>query len=169
MAKKNQKQTVDNIEPEDNPGSDETDVETQAPTEPQEVKAKPPKSDLYIFSTLSADVAYTSWIADQNGAANRKHSSVLIAGKANVANPKTFLTPKGMCTPITREQYNGIEKQEGTVWHRHVKAGYIAVSESYDKPDKVSEDMTPKDPGAPLTPEDFQDDKKPTVGAGKSK
>ncbi|WMD23307.1 hypothetical protein RAS12_13330 [Achromobacter seleniivolatilans] len=75
---------------------------------------------IYIYSTLSNDQRYQL----KNG------QSVLIAGKANVAN-KQLVTPKGMATAISEDEFNLL--QENIVFKAHFKNGFVAAS--HDKSD----------------------------------
>ncbi len=77
-------------------------------------------SRIYIYCTLSNDQRYQL----------KDGRSVLVAGKANVAN-KQLVTPKGMATSITEDEFNLL--QENIVFNAHAKNGF--VSASHDKQD----------------------------------
>ncbi len=77
-------------------------------------------SRIYIYSTLSNDQRYQL----KNG------TSVLVTGKANVAN-KQLVTPKGMVTVVSEDEFNLL--QENIVFKAHSKNGF--VSASHDKQD----------------------------------
>lgn len=70
---------------------------------------------IYIYSTLSNDQLYQL----------KDGRSVLIAGKANVAN-RQLVTPKGMATAISEDEFNLL--QENIVFKAHAKNGFVAAS-----------------------------------------
>ncbi|MFD4837660.1 hypothetical protein ACFWP0_09135 [Achromobacter sp. NPDC058515] len=111
-------------------------------------------SRIYIYSTLSNDQRYQL----KNG------RSVLIAGKANVAN-KQLVTPKGMATAITEDEFNLL--QENIVFKAHFKNGFVAASR--DKSDAeafAARELAPMDKSAQDTPETA---KKRNAGGAKVK
>lgn len=113
-------------------------------------------TDLYIYSTLSNDQAYTSYgqkVAD--GVAPKTEHVILIAGKANVST-KHFITPLGAVTKISAEDY-AILKQN-PMFQIHKENGYITVSEAKDDADKVAASMQGRDKSAPLVEEDFTEE-----------
>lgn len=124
---------------------------------------------VYIYSTLTASTAYPSYINPENGiprAAPGK--TVVIKGGANVAD-KHVVTPRGVVTILTEEQYNSIKDHR--VFKKHVEGGFIKVENRKADPETVAADMTGRDQSAPLVPEDFnEDDKaKPEVKSTKKK
>lgn len=97
-------------------------------------------SRIYIYSTLSNDQRYQL----------KDGRSVLIAGKANVAN-KQLVTPKGKATAITEDEFNLL--QENIVFRAHSKNGF--VSASHDKQDAeafAARNLKPADKSAQDTP-----------------
>ena len=116
----------------------------------------------YVYSTLSADQAYCLYPTevDPKGLIEPMET-IFIAGKANVMDPKTFLTPKGMCTSIGEEELAVLEQVPA--FKRHQEAGYILVERKKGEVDKVVKNMTAKDAGAQLTDDDFEAEKKPKV------
>ena len=116
----------------------------------------------YVYSTLSADQEYALYPSELDPKTIAKaDASIFIAGKANVLNPKTFLTPKGMCTSIGEEELVVLEKIPAFL--RHAEAGYITVERKEVPIEKVVKNMTKKDASAQLTASDFSEDKKPKV------
>ncbi|KNE28210.1 hypothetical protein [Achromobacter spanius] len=111
-------------------------------------------SRIYIYSTLSNDQLYQL----KNG------HSVLIAGKANVAN-KQLVTPKGKATPITEDEFNLL--QENIVFKAHFKNGFVAAShEKSDAEAFAARELAPTDKSAQDTPETA---KKRNAGGAKVK
>lgn len=97
-------------------------------------------SRIYIYSTLSNDQRYQL----------KDGRSVLIAGKANVAN-KQLVTPKGKATAITEDEFNLL--QENIVFRAHSKNGF--VSASHDKQEAeafAARNLEPADKSAQDTP-----------------
>ena len=137
--------------------------ESVKPT-PAAPSVKTSKGSVYIYSTLSTDQLYTSWEANKKGGPHIKKGEVFIAGKANVAT-EHLLTPKGMCTAVTEEQLKFLKND--SVFNRHVEAGYLLIETRKFDADEAAKDMTEKDPGAPLTPDDFEDGKAPKTEAAK--
>lgn len=91
--------------------------------------------DYYVYSTLSND---------------NKYGSVLINGKANVAN-KNVITPLGVVTRITDAQLE--ECKSYPVFHKHKENGFLTVEKYKEDADLVASDMTGRDASAPETPE----------------
>lgn len=104
---------------------------------------------LYIYSTMSADNSYVEHSELPNGL-HKKTAKLIIAGKANVTNPKTLITPKGMMTTVEDSEFE--EFEENPMLKRHIERGFITVSKTKNDADSVSKDMTAKDAAAPLTP-----------------
>lgn len=94
---------------------------------------------MYIYSTLTADVVYTTAVGD-----------VFIAGGANIAD-KHMLTPLGAATSVTDEQYEALQKVE--VFRTHVEHGFIKADKHKQDAEKVATEMTGRDNSAPDTPE----------------
>lgn len=94
---------------------------------------------MYIYSTLSADVVYTTEAGD-----------ILIAGGANIPD-QHLLTPYGKVTKVTDEQYEALQKVE--VFKIHVDNGYIRADKAKEDAEKVAADMTGRDESAPDTEE----------------
>lgn len=111
-------------------------------------------SRIYIYSTLSNDQRYQL----------KDGRSVLVAGKANVAN-KQLITPKGMATAISEDEFNLL--QENIVFKAHSNNGF--VSASHDKQDAeafASRNLEASDKSAQDTPETA---KKRNAGGAKVK
>ena len=116
----------------------------------------------YVYSTLSADQEYALYPSELDPKTIAKaEASIFIAGKANVLNPKTFLTPKGMCTSVGVEELAVLERIGA--FKRHVDAGYITVERKEADVEKVVKNMTKKDASAQLVADDFAEDRQPKV------
>lgn len=105
---------------------------------------------VYIYSTMSADNSYVAHGKLPNGL-HKKNSKHTIAGKANVTNPKTLMTPHGMLTTMEDSELKKFE--ENPMFKRHVERGFIKISKTKGEADTVAKDMTAKDGAAPVTPE----------------
>ena len=117
--------------------------------------------DHYVYSTLSNDQKYTLWKVSTDGAPHVAMGSVLVRGRANVINEKTLDTPKGVVTQVSGAQLKQLCNSGSFV--RHFKTGYLRVETVQEKPEKVANDMSPKDKSAQLTGDDFK--KAPTTSA----
>lgn len=115
---------------------------------------------IYVYSTLSNDQSYTTYV-DIPGGAPQKEASIFIAGKANVAN-KHLITPLGMATEVTAEQLAELRRNE--VFQLHERNGYLSVSEAKAEPDKVTASMAGRDASAPLVEQDFEEGEAPVTG-----
>ena len=105
----------------------------------------------YIYSTLSCDQAYTLYMPAKEGRDAPPPAvvgTVYVNGRANIAD-KNFLTPKGMLTVASEEDYALLQSSD--VFKRHLEAGYIHVEDKKHEVDNVVKDMTEKDKSAPLT------------------
>lgn len=97
-------------------------------------------SRIYIYSTLSNDQRYQL----------KDGRSVLIAGKANVAN-KQLVTPKGMVTSISEDEFNLL--QENIVFKAHAKNGFVSGSHGREDAESfAARELEPADKAAQDTP-----------------
>ncbi len=121
---------------------------------------------LYVFSTLSAPVAYEGYVAG-GGALPKVHKSVTINGEAGIAN-KFLHTPRGVATAITEE--DGAFLEEQAIFRLHKENGFVMIDYEGDA-DSVALDMTGRDASAPLVPEDYVDAAiaAPTTAGSKNK
>lgn len=118
-------------------------------------------ASVYVYSTLSNDQAYTVYDRTANGAALAQHV-IHIKGKANVADRRTLITPRGAVTVITAEQAALLGKCD--MFKRHVDRGYITVSDRRADADDVARaDLAGKDKSAQAVDADF--DLTPKVNA----
>lgn len=118
-----------------------------------------------IFSTLTCDNEYGVYgekTGDMEGRALIK--SVLIKGGSNLIDGRTLLTPIGVHTLISDDDYEAIK--DNSVFRMHVANGFIIVKEkgsATDNAEKVAADMATKDEAAPLTEADYAADEAPTT------
>lgn len=89
---------------------------------------------LYAYSTMSSDVNYST-----------DAGKVLIVGKANVANAN-FITPRGMATAISDEQYAALKNSR--VFQAHEANGFIVVEKHKEDAEKVAASMQGRDKSA---------------------
>lgn len=121
----------------------------------------------YIFSTLSTNQLYTKYAKTEGNDIPRVERTVLVKGGANVAD-KNFITPRGVVTEVSDEEYAFLEQNE--LFKKHVANGYITVEERQVNIDKVVSNMKPADESAPLTPESYEvEDKAPPASNSKRK
>ena len=126
----------------------------------------------YVYSTLTSPQQYTDYVKhDLTGPKDdrlpvRKHS-VYINGGANLAQGNAVTTPKGVMTQVSKEDLEFLKQIPA--FNDHVKRGFITTSNKKINADKAAEDMEAKDGSAPKTPEDFPEDKQPTVGKTEEK
>jgi len=71
---------------------------------------------MYIYSTLSADVVYTTEAGD-----------IFIAGGANIAD-KHMLTPYGKVTSVTDDEYAALDKHY--LFKLHEQNGFIMADKN---------------------------------------
>lgn len=112
---------------------------------------------LYVYSTLSADVAYTNH-ADGGGDMPIALPPVLVKGGAGIANDR-FFTPRGVVTEVTEEQAEYL--RANPIFRMHEKNGFVQVSEASTDPEKAAADMQGRDKSAPVVPEELKEDDLP--------
>lgn len=95
---------------------------------------------MYIYSTLSNNQSYSI-----DGG-----KEVLIAGRANVAN-KNLITVRGVVTSVTDDELNQLRKN--MVFKAHLDNGFLEIGSVKTDPEKVAENMKPKDAAAQETEE----------------
>ena len=110
-------------------------------------------ANVYLYSTMSADNCYTNFTELPNGL-HLKKEKLLVAGKANVSNPKTLLTPTGMMTTVDEAEFKKFE--DNPMLKRHIERGFLKVVKSKQDVDNVVKDMTKKDKSAQKTKADFK-------------
>ncbi len=122
-----------------------------------------------IYSTASNDNAFPVYEGLVDKKQNRGNASaavvrkiITIKGRANVKNQKTFITPKGVATTVSKEALECLKKDD--VFMRMVKDGFMAIDEKADrKPDQKAADrfakgnLKDKDKSAQKTEKDFAD------------
>lgn len=108
----------------------------------------------YIYSTLATDMKYTEYHEPISGetVANIKHS-VFVNGRANVSD-KHFVTPRGVMTRVSDEDFAMLEKN--SLFNLHRKNGYITFEKKAADIDKVVVNMKARDVSAPITPEFYK-------------
>ncbi len=117
----------------------------------------------YIYSTLSADQAYSAYPANLDPRSIPLADKVIhVNGQANVMNHKNFVTPRGVVTELSDEEFAVLK--EIPAFKRHKEEGYITVSTKKEEPEKVAhKDMTARDTSSQLEPGDFEEGKEPKV------
>jgi hypothetical protein len=118
---------------------------------------------VHIYSTLASPQKFVKYQmpdatdASQMGRLPVVEREVLVRGGAGIAS-KNLITPQGVHTPITEEEYQAIKDLEH--FKKFVESGRIRVERKEYDIDKMVSDMNPRDPGGPLTPADFEKDAK---------
>ena|SRR5690606_21270258 len=95
-------------------------------------------SNIHVYSSLASDQSYQTEAGD-----------VFIAGKANVSN-RHFLTPKGVVTTITEDQFEALKKNP--IFQAHSRNEFIMASMRKQDADQVGEDLNDEDKSAQDTP-----------------
>lgn len=95
-------------------------------------------SDIHIYSSLASDQSYQTEAGD-----------IFIAGKANVAN-RHFLTPKGVVTRITEDQYEALKKNP--IFQAHAKNEFVLASLRKEDAETVGEHLNDDDKSQQDTP-----------------
>ena len=118
----------------------------------------------YVFSTLTANQKYPTWEKIRGRDLPVMRGYVLIHGGANLP-PKTLVTPKGVMTRITDEQYAQVRESPG--FKQHLENGFLSVEDKPHDIDEVVSNLKEKDTSAPMTPKDFEGagQKPPTTAA----
>ena len=118
----------------------------------------------YVFSTLTANQKYPTWVKVSGRDLPVMQGYVLIRGGANLP-PKTLVTPRGVMTKITDEEYGRLRESPG--FKQHLENGFLSVEDKPHDIDEVVADLKEKDTSAPMTPKDFEDagQKAPTTAA----
>ena len=107
----------------------------------------------YIYSTLTCSQNYCDYYPspDQHILPQVK-SKIHIAGGHGVAG-KHLITPRGVVTKITDEQYEILSGNPE--FQLHMKNGFITAEKHKIEPEKAIRAMENKDKSAPLTPNDY--------------
>lgn len=119
----------------------------------------------FIYSTLANDTTYANYA---KGGADLPSTTKKIKIKGGVGVPdKKENTVQGVVTEVSDEEHEHLQKN--AVFQRHLKNGFVFVSDKARDPEKVAADMESRDPSAPIVPEDFDktDTVKPKGGKGK--
>lgn len=109
----------------------------------------------YIYSTLSNDQQFTVWNTDEDGKRLPIiQRQILINGKANIANKKTLITPKGIITKVTEEELGQLQRV--SAFCSHVKDGFISIEHDKKEVEEVVKNMKGKDKSAQPTAADYE-------------
>jgi len=112
----------------------------------------------YIYSTKSNSTAYAFYDASvKDKDSPEVIKKIVVKGGAHVAN-KNFVTPKGVVTKVTDEEYKLL--LEHPVFKRHVERGFVLASTKEYKSKKAINDMNDDDKSAPLTPKKLEAEQK---------
>lgn len=113
---------------------------------------------VHVFSTLANPQKIVVWSKPpENGMLPVPEREVLIRGGAGIAS-KNLITPQGVHTAITMEEYEAIKDVEH--FKKFVDSGHFRVERKEYDVEKMVSDMNSRDPGGPLTPADYEKDAK---------
>jgi len=106
----------------------------------------------YITSKMAANVNYAVYTKVNNGL-NKVQQVITIRGGADVADKMTLVTPEGIVTAISDDEF--VKLQDSPIFRRHVERGVLKVSTNERNAEKSSAELT-KDNSAQLTPKDYK-------------
>jgi hypothetical protein len=117
---------------------------------------------VHVYSTLANnqkfaiyDVVTPDRIAEM-GRLPTLLREVVVRGGAGVAT-KNLVTPLGVYTPLSQEDYDAIKDQH--TFKLFIERGFITVDNKQVEVERAVANMTLKDPGAPITPSDYVNEK----------
>ena len=110
--------------------------------------------DVYVYSTLAADMLYTLYKDSPNGQ-KIPVKEIRIRGGAGVADRRTLITPLGLVTPISAEDLAMLWQND--VFVLHESNGFISVQATKKDVEAVVPEMNHRDASAPTIAEDFGD------------
>jgi len=116
----------------------------------------------YIMSKMTANVNYAVYTKGARGI-NEVKQIISVRGGADVVDKKTLVTPEGVLTVVSDEDYAKL--QDNPIFKRHLERGVLKISTNESNAEKSSAELT-KDKSAQLTPKDYkkQGKKKPVSG-----
>ena len=79
--------------------------------------------------------------------------SVIVKGGANVAQPKTFVTPNGVITRVSQEDYEFL--MADAKFQNFMAKGFMSIIGDDQDLETAARDMVKKDKSAPKTPGDY--------------
>lgn len=106
----------------------------------------------YVYSTLTNDVAYTTWSKPSDPAILPEVvHQVVIKGGANVAG-KHFVTPRGVATAVNDTDVEHLKNN--LLFKEHEKKGFVVIeTKKLDAEVVVAKGMQQRDDAAPHTTE----------------
>lgn len=124
----------------------------------KQVAAQKSTGSVHIYSTLANPQRFVVYAPPPEvGMLPVVAREVLIKGGAGIAS-KNLITPIGVHTAITQDEYDAICGLEH--FTRFVASGHITVQQKViNDIDRAVSDMNPRDPGGPLTPADYMNEK----------
>lgn len=111
---------------------------------------------VYIYSTLTNDQSYDIYDNAPSGVPVLV-GSVKVAGGHGRINDR-FVTPQGVVTQITEEEYKLLQRCE--VFNTHVKNGFIVVDSKKKDAEAVASNMETADKSAQASPTTYSRRKK---------
>lgn len=107
----------------------------------------------YVYSKTSNDVVF-SFFDESVNTVNPPSKQILILGGSNIVPTDSFVTPYGVKTTITDEQYELLISDYE--FNRRVNDGFYKVIKEELPIAKVVNDLEEADKSAPITPEEVQ-------------
>ena len=122
---------------------------------------------VFITSRLAGGVDYAFYEKAANGM-NRVVETISIKGGSDVNDKRTLITPIGVVTELSSEQFEKLKKHP--VFQQHLENGYITINENEKAAQKAGEKLE-VDKSAQLTPDDYENgnEKKDMIAAPKKK
>jgi hypothetical protein len=111
----------------------------------------------FVYSTLAAPQAYTSYVKNSDKEMCIVEKTVHIKGGTGVMDARNVMTPRGVVTQIDDEELKCL--MENPVFKMHIENGFITVETKEVKVEKVADRMNQKDKSRPVTPDDFEKSK----------
>jgi hypothetical protein len=119
----------------------------------------------FVYSTLTADQAYSLWNEGGGDLPTAKRICI-IKGGTGIAN-KNIMPPRGVATHVPAAEFEALKQWDA--YNRHRARGYIREDDKELDAEKVAADMASHDGSAPLTDNDFEAAGKPAPKTGKNK
>ena len=107
----------------------------------------------YVMTSLAAPVKYALYRTGVDGKPVLE-KTILVAGNAGVADPRTLVTTAGTATQVTKAEADLLKKN--AVFAAHEKGGFVKIINSLPKDeDKAAADLDTDAGSAPATPQTY--------------
>lgn len=109
--------------------------------------------DVFIYSSLANDQKFNFFAKPVLGAPARIEAAITIKGGAGVAHKKTLVTPYGVVTRLSADDYERLKKHDQ--YKAFETAGHMFSSDVRLDEEVAAADLD-RDNSAPMTDEDFE-------------